>query len=177
MLSAETPPAVNLNGDESYSVNMDSPEDIERALKKMEANDINFYRSLMKIRKLNFKLFMEKLSEWIKQHDAGWINAEKFRLGQKKRDINSELRDLAKEYKDLNPDSEEAELILKDIQGKASELYTAQIDQKKLAVYQKKIELASLETKLHKKQQSKEQDIDKLIKRFVKNYKIVSVEK
>lgn len=141
-------------------------EQIESALKIVQEKDLRSYNTLIKIRISNFDKFLADLQQWIDDNNPSKTSLEKKRLNMLLRKIDFELAELSRA---LSKETDEIKKVefQNQICLKVSERISAELEQEKLFVRLKKMELGYEETKLIQKIRSREMKEKELLSRYI----------
>ena len=141
-------------------------EQIENALKIVQEKDLRSYNTLIKIRISNFDKFLADLQQWIDDNNPSKTSLEKKRLNTLLRKIDFELSELSQALSKETDEIKKVE-IQNQICLKVSERISAELEQEKLFVRLKKMELGAEETKLIQKVRSREMKEKELLSRYI----------
>ena len=141
-------------------------EQIENALKIVQEKDLRSYNTLIKIRISNFDKFLADLQQWIDDNNPSKTSLEKKRLNTLLRKIDFELSELSQALSKETDEIKKVE-IQNQICLKVSERISAELEQEKLFVRLKKMELGAEETKLIQKIRSREMKEKELLSRYI----------
>lgn len=141
-------------------------EQIESALKIVQENDIRTYNTLLNIRISNFDKFLADLQQWIDDNDPSKSSREKKRLGELLRKLDFELGELAQSLSRETDEIKKVELQ-NQICSKVTERINAELEQERLFVRLKKMELGYEETRLLQKIRNREIREKALISRYM----------
>ncbi len=141
-------------------------EQIESALKIVQEKDLRSYNTLIKIRISNFDKFLADLQQWMDDSNPSKTSREKKRLNMLLRKIDFELAELSQA---LSKETDEIKKVefQNQICQKVSERISGEIEQEKLFVRLKKMELGHEETKLIQKIRSREMKEKELLSRYI----------
>lgn len=141
-------------------------EQIEKALKIVQEKDIRAFNSLLNIRVSNFDKFLADLQQWMDDNNPSKTSREKKRLNDLLRKMDYELgvlsQSLSKETDEIKKIELQNQICLK-----VSERINTELEQDRLFVRLKKVELGYEETKLVQKIRNREMKEKELLSRYI----------